>query len=128
MSTPRTWLGISTGEWLINSNTRHTRLGRYPLLVVEEAGYIPFEPEAANLPTGVLRCPPATNAPASSSPPTKLPSNQARTPPCNPPPLGSPRSSTLLPMGRVIQRCSRLWDSFRIASIVAAGRYISLRL
>ncbi len=26
-----------------------TRLGRYPLLVVDEVGYIPFEPEAANL-------------------------------------------------------------------------------
>jgi DNA replication protein DnaC len=26
-----------------------TRLGRYPLLVVDEIGYIPFEPEAANL-------------------------------------------------------------------------------
>jgi DNA replication protein DnaC len=25
------------------------RLGRYPLLVVDEVGYIPFEPEAANL-------------------------------------------------------------------------------
>jgi DNA replication protein DnaC len=25
------------------------RLGRYPLLVIDEAGYIPFEPEAANL-------------------------------------------------------------------------------
>jgi DNA replication protein DnaC len=26
-----------------------TRLGRYPLLVVDEVGYIPFEAEAANL-------------------------------------------------------------------------------
>jgi DNA replication protein DnaC len=26
-----------------------TRLGRYPLVVVDEVGYIPFEPEAANL-------------------------------------------------------------------------------
>ncbi len=25
------------------------RLGRYPLLVVDEVGYVPFEPEAANL-------------------------------------------------------------------------------
>src|SRR4029453_1777927 len=25
------------------------RLGRYPLLVVDEVGYIPFEPQAANL-------------------------------------------------------------------------------
>ena len=26
-----------------------TRLGRYPLLVIDEVGYIPFDPEAANL-------------------------------------------------------------------------------
>jgi DNA replication protein DnaC len=26
-----------------------TRLARYPLLVIDEVGYIPFEPEAANL-------------------------------------------------------------------------------
>jgi DNA replication protein DnaC len=26
-----------------------TRLGRYPLLIIDEIGYIPFEPEAANL-------------------------------------------------------------------------------
>jgi DNA replication protein DnaC len=26
-----------------------TRLGRYPLIVIDEVGYIPFEPEAANL-------------------------------------------------------------------------------
>src|SRR4051794_34420653 len=32
-------------------NLQHelVRLGRYPLLVVDEVGYIPFEPEAANL-------------------------------------------------------------------------------
>jgi DNA replication protein DnaC len=29
--------------------TELTRLGRYPLVVVDEVGYIPFEPEAANL-------------------------------------------------------------------------------
>jgi DNA replication protein DnaC len=29
--------------------TELARLGRYPLLVVDEVGYIPFEPEAANL-------------------------------------------------------------------------------
>ncbi len=29
--------------------TELVRLGRYPLLVVDEVGYIPFEPEAANL-------------------------------------------------------------------------------
>lgn len=26
-----------------------TRLGRYPLIIIDEVGYIPFEPEAANL-------------------------------------------------------------------------------
>ena len=26
-----------------------TRLGRFPLLVIDEVGYIPFEPQAANL-------------------------------------------------------------------------------
>jgi DNA replication protein DnaC len=29
--------------------TELLRLGRYPLLVIDEVGYIPFEPEAANL-------------------------------------------------------------------------------
>jgi len=29
--------------------TELTRLGRYPLIVIDEVGYIPFEPEAANL-------------------------------------------------------------------------------
>ncbi len=29
--------------------TELTRLARYPLLVIDEVGYIPFEPEAANL-------------------------------------------------------------------------------
>ena len=29
--------------------TSCVRLGRYPLLVIDEVGYIPFEPEAANL-------------------------------------------------------------------------------
>jgi DNA replication protein DnaC len=29
--------------------TELVRLGRYPLLIVDEVGYIPFEPEAANL-------------------------------------------------------------------------------
>jgi DNA replication protein DnaC len=32
-----------------NLQTELLRLGRYPLLVVDEVGYIPFEPEAANL-------------------------------------------------------------------------------
>src|SRR4029079_4974063 len=30
-------------------HTELPRLGRYPLLVIDEVGYIPFEPEAANL-------------------------------------------------------------------------------
>ena len=38
------------------------RLGRSPLLVVDEVGYIPFEPEAANLFFQLVS--PATNAPA----------------------------------------------------------------
>jgi DNA replication protein DnaC len=41
--------------------TELIRLGRYPLLVIDEVGYIPFEPEAANL--FFSSCPPATNAP-----------------------------------------------------------------
>jgi len=45
-----------------------TRLGRYPLLVIDEVGYIPFEAEAANL--FFSWWPPATSGPASSSPPT----------------------------------------------------------
>ena len=32
-----------------NLQAELTRLGRYPLLVIDEVGYIPFEPEAANL-------------------------------------------------------------------------------
>jgi DNA replication protein DnaC len=32
-----------------NLQTELLRLGRYPLLVIDEVGYIPFEPEAANL-------------------------------------------------------------------------------
>src|SRR6476660_8408076 len=30
-------------------HTELTRLGRYPLIVIDEVGYVPFEPEAANL-------------------------------------------------------------------------------
>jgi DNA replication protein DnaC len=45
-------------EWVTRlADAHHTghlqqelrRLGRYPLLVVDEVGYVPFEPEAANL-------------------------------------------------------------------------------
>jgi len=34
------------------------RLGRYPLIVVDEVGYIPFEPEAANLFFQLVEVPP----------------------------------------------------------------------
>ncbi len=45
-------------EWITRLTDAHhdghlqdelRRLGRYPLLVIDEVGYIPFEPEAANL-------------------------------------------------------------------------------
>ena len=45
-------------QWVARLADAHThgtlqaelgRLGRYPLLVIDEVGYIPFEPEAANL-------------------------------------------------------------------------------
>jgi DNA replication protein DnaC len=38
-------------EWVTRLAEAHHagRLGRYPLLVVDEVGYVPFEPEAANL-------------------------------------------------------------------------------
>ena len=48
----------TASEWVARlAEAHHTgrlqdelvRLGRYPLLVVDEVGYIPFEPEAANL-------------------------------------------------------------------------------
>src|SRR3954449_6824271 len=48
----------TAAEWVARLDDAHTagrlqseliRLGRYPLLVVDEVGYIPFEPEAANL-------------------------------------------------------------------------------
>jgi DNA replication protein DnaC len=51
-------LFATAGEWVARLAEAHTagrlqgelvRLGRYPLLVVDEVGYIPFEPEAANL-------------------------------------------------------------------------------
>ena len=41
---PPEHLGVT--HW---STPPRVRLGRYPLLVVDEVGYIPFEPEAANL-------------------------------------------------------------------------------
>jgi DNA replication protein DnaC len=51
-------LFATAAEWVTRlADAHHTgrlqdelrRLGRYPLLVVDEVGYIPFEPEAANL-------------------------------------------------------------------------------
>jgi DNA replication protein DnaC len=48
----------TAAQWVARLADAHTaghlqpelvRLGRYPLLVVDEVGYIPFEPEAANL-------------------------------------------------------------------------------
>ena len=48
----------TASEWVDRLATAHhagrlqaelVRLGRYPLLLVDEVGYIPFEPEAANL-------------------------------------------------------------------------------
>jgi DNA replication protein DnaC len=51
-------LFATASEWVARLADAHTagrlqselvRLGRYPLLVVDEVGYIPFEPEAANL-------------------------------------------------------------------------------
>src|SRR6185312_2155875 len=51
-------LFATAAEWVARLAEAHhagriqaelTRLGRYPLIVVDEVGYIPFEPEAANL-------------------------------------------------------------------------------
>jgi DNA replication protein DnaC len=51
-------LFATASEWVDRLATAHhtgrlqaelLRLGRYPLLIVDEVGYIPFEPEAANL-------------------------------------------------------------------------------
>ena len=51
-------LFATAAEWVARLADAHTagrlqteliRLGRYPLVVVDEVGYIPFEPEAANL-------------------------------------------------------------------------------
>ena len=51
-------LFATAAEWVARLADAHqqgalqaelVRLGRYPLLVVDEVGYIPFEPEAANL-------------------------------------------------------------------------------
>jgi DNA replication protein DnaC len=48
----------TAAQWVTTLAEAHTagrlqaeliRLGRYPLLVIDEVGYIPFEPEAANL-------------------------------------------------------------------------------
>src|SRR5215467_5224873 len=51
-------LFATAAEWVARLADAHhagrlqpelTRLGRFPLLVIDEVGYIPFEPEAANL-------------------------------------------------------------------------------
>jgi len=51
-------LFATAAEWVARLADAHhagrlqaglTRLGRYPLLIIDEVGYIPFEPEAANL-------------------------------------------------------------------------------
>src|SRR6187397_2878114 len=40
---------LATAQHSTRLQNELIRLGRYPLLVVDEVGYIPFEPEAANL-------------------------------------------------------------------------------
>lgn len=51
-------LFATASEWVVRLAAAHSagrlqdelrRLGRHPLLVIDEVGYIPFEPEAANL-------------------------------------------------------------------------------
>src|SRR4051794_18760888 len=51
-------LFATASQWVARlADSHHTgrlqdelvRLGRYPLLIIDEVGYIPFEPEAANL-------------------------------------------------------------------------------
>ena len=51
-------LFASASEWIRRLSEAHqrgrlsaelTRLGRYPLIVIDEVGYLPFEQEAANL-------------------------------------------------------------------------------
>lgn len=51
-------LFATAAQWVDRLSSAHTqnrlhdelkRLGRYPLLVIDEVGYIPFEPDAANL-------------------------------------------------------------------------------
>lgn len=46
---PSGWRALAEAHHAGRLQTELTRLGRYPLLVVDEDGYIPFEPEAANL-------------------------------------------------------------------------------
>jgi DNA replication protein DnaC len=70
-------LFATAAEWVARLADAHhqgtlqaelVRLGRHPLLVVDEVGYIPFEPEPPT--SSSNSSPPATNAPASSSPAT----------------------------------------------------------
>ena len=75
------------------------RLGRYPLLVIEEVGYIPFEPEAANLFFQLLAnrneraslIVPATNPSDAGAKSSATTSSQ---PPCSTASSITPRSST----------------------------------
>jgi DNA replication protein DnaC len=49
-ATAAQWVGrLADAHAAGRLQTELIRLGRYPLLVVDEVGYIPFEPEAANL-------------------------------------------------------------------------------
>ena len=47
---PREWVArLADAHHAGRLQAELVRLGRYPLLVIDEVGYIPFEPEAANL-------------------------------------------------------------------------------
>ena len=86
----------TAAEWVARLGDAHAqgrlhdelrRLGRIPLLVIDEVGYIPFEAEAANLFFQLVSAP-ATNAPASSSPatnPSAAGAKSSATPPSPPP-------------------------------------------
>jgi DNA replication protein DnaC len=80
-------LFATASEWVAKLAEAHhagrlqdelVRLGRYPLVVVDEVGYIPFEPEAATSSSNSSH--PATNAPASSSHRTSRSAAGARSP------------------------------------------------
>ena len=48
-ASPNGSTGSPTAHHAGTLQTELIRLARYPLLVIDEVGYIPFEPEAANL-------------------------------------------------------------------------------